>query len=138
MLILEKEEKRLKEGDVFLKHHKKLISCNFILDWHSEYVVNPSEIKTAKTADPLKSYTKHFEFELQSKIQTGRGVCFSPQKRRLLAVVNGKNNFGVEIHQAKENNSNELMLNKVTQLNKTPLNYKKEQHNTAIKHRNFT
>lgn len=53
MLIVEKEVVCLKGREVYFKHHSKLISFNFILDSYTGYVLNLSEIKTAKKADPL-------------------------------------------------------------------------------------
>ena len=53
MLIVEKEVVRLKGREVYFKHHSKLISFNFILGSYSGYVLNLSEIKTAKKANLL-------------------------------------------------------------------------------------
>ena len=76
--MMEKEGLRLKEREIYLKCHSKSISCNLILGSRSGYVLNLSEIKTASKTDPLKSPTIYFEFEVQSKSQTGMyGVIFT-------------------------------------------------------------
>lgn len=77
---MEKEGLRLKEREIYLKCHSKSISCNLILGSCSGYVLNLSEIKTAKKADPLIHLlnTMNANFNPKFKLDVGSVFFFAP------------------------------------------------------------
>jgi len=64
------------------------------------YVDSVSEVKTAMQKSPKKSPTKptskYFDFDILSEKETRRAVCFSPQKRKLIADVQNESDVGLE------------------------------------------
>ena len=69
---------------------------------YSGYVSGLSEVKVGRKKDPLNSWTKYFEFTLQSKSKEKHVLCFSPQKKRLILEAAERDDTEIEVRNTKK------------------------------------
>jgi hypothetical protein len=101
-------------------YHKHLIKIILLTDTSSQnseemfgYLVNVSPVKTSGSR-------KYFNFNIQTKSETRRGVCFSPEKRTNMTTFQDQK-VPVKIQQFRTAASNDLIVDQKTEVSPTTL-----------------
>ena len=90
------------------------------------YITNLSQIE-----HKMLNNKKYFDFQLLTKEQSNRTVCFSPENYKLLKVIEQEND-GCEIKHFKSTERDEILLSDYTSIKKMELNFMQPIHNAVF------
>ena len=99
-----------------MKHNKKYLLTGTSSDDNEEmcgYLVNVSPVKSSGNR-------KYFNFNIQTKSHTRRGVCFSPEKRANMSHFQDQK-VPVKINQFRTAASNDVVVDQKTEISPTTL-----------------
>ena len=85
-----------------------------------------SEVTPIKVSKDKKR--RYFNFSIQNDDTLHRGVCFSPEKHRLLNdIINDSSHSGIEIKRFRSSdNNNDIIVNDFSSVKKTELNFERK------------